>query len=271
MKTRRLLLSSLPIAALLVSGGWWAWKTQQQYRLDRQLIAALQHHDTAQARSLVKAGADPNTRFAPLPPPTLRSLLDRLLRRSPPPANTTRTALVMACGDTREPPKTIESENDMVIQVKDVPEDVPLVESMLAHGADVQAHDAQHWTALHAAVEQDHLRTVELLLRSGADPNVQDSEGEAPLHKAVSSFTPDMAHLLLTHRANPNIQDEYQRTPLEESVLEGDHPGVVRELLEHGADPDIKDNMGDSARYFARLYGYADLLRLMHRYGGKRR
>ena len=65
----------------------------RQYRLDRELIAALAGHDVGRARALVLQGADPNTRYMPLPPPSLLQMWGRLIRNTPAPVNDSPTAL----------------------------------------------------------------------------------------------------------------------------------------------------------------------------------
>ena len=108
MKTRRrsLLLFNLITLLLMGAVGLWLHIPRQPYSYnhayDRQLIEALVHDDTKAALGLIHAGADPNTRYDPLPQIRPRSpfnqLLDQLLHRSPPLANDSQTAFMLACG-----------------------------------------------------------------------------------------------------------------------------------------------------------------------------
>lgn len=50
---------------------------------------------------------------------------------------------------------------------------------------------------------------------------------------------------LLNAGADPNFRDEYKRTPLGEAI-HALRPGVVKILLEYGADPDLSDWSGFS-------------------------
>ena len=57
-----------------------------------------------------------------------------------------------------------------------------VVQSLLEHGADVNARDNAHKTPLHLAIQHGTSNIVLFLLEHGADPNMEDSEGNTPLH-----------------------------------------------------------------------------------------
>ena len=122
-----------------------------------------------------------------------------------------------------------------------------------------------------------HPAAMGLLLRAGADPNVQstpsdceytsgqwgkaigDGEKEiiaiesrpdrTPLHMALESDDPSttMVKLLLEHRADPNVRDNEQRTALHLALdFEGDRSGIdlamCELLLQNGADHSLGSN-----------------------------
>jgi hypothetical protein len=70
------------------------------------------------------------------------------------------------------------------------------VRLLLRHGADVNAHDARHWTALHYAASVGPLDVVKLLLASGADAHAADSQGLTPVLVAAGLGRGDVARLL---------------------------------------------------------------------------
>ena len=167
----------------------WLYVQRQQYDRNHNLIAALQHGDTPGALALVNAGADPNTRRNPLPVPTFRFLFNQILHHTPPPVNQSPTAFMVACGMDWYPegnaPKVIEK----------VPEDVPLLQAMLSHGANVRAGTYENLQAVHFAATTGRLRTADLLLERGADINAQDASHKTPLMYAAFEPTGNMMRL----------------------------------------------------------------------------
>jgi len=137
-----------------------------------------------------------------------------------------------------------------------------VVELLLEHGANPNIQDKDGYTPLHYAAWKGHLKVVELLLEHGANPNIQKHDGETPLHLAVWEGHLKVVELLLEHGANPNIQEnkygytplhdavnrclknKFGRTPLHFTVSRYHVVDVVRVLLDHGADPTIRDNKG---------------------------
>lgn len=57
-----------------------------------------------------------------------------------------------------------------------------LVQALLECGAEALAEDG--YTALHEAVEQDHIHVAEFLICSGADPYATNVNGDTPLELA---------------------------------------------------------------------------------------
>ena len=162
--------------------GLLLWKAKRKYALNRQLIAALIYRDSEQARGLVNAGADPNTRYDPSPVPTIPLLLNLWLHRTPAPVNKSATAFLFVCGGEWN------SADYQFRLGSTYPEDVPLFQAMVEHGADCTATYARrHETALHGAVESDHPNLVALLLERGVNINKGNDNGTTPLMKAVEN------------------------------------------------------------------------------------
>jgi ankyrin repeat protein len=87
---------------------------------------------------------------------------------------------------------------------------------------------------------------MKALLRAGADPERADSEGVTPLYLASVNGEAEMARLLLVSGASPDTESGgpgSEGTPLCAAACWG-HTAVVRELLAHGADPNLREDHG---------------------------
>jgi ankyrin repeat protein len=90
--------------------------------------------------------------------------------------------------------------------------------------ADLNATDADGTTALELAIINLHYDLASLLLSKGADPNVADSTGMTALYAATDMRAP--AGMMT--RPDPKLRDEI------------DAAGMVKVLLAHGANPNLK-------------------------------
>jgi ankyrin repeat protein len=208
-KRYTLLVSGLVIGGLSLACFLWVRAEQRQYALNRQLIEAMQVGDVNEALALVEAGADPNTHITPTPTPTLPSLLGQMLHRSPP-VNNSSTAFISLCGDIWEldSDSPLRQRNDLQL---------PVLQAMLDHGADIDARDGQnaighHRTALIWASNWGFTDRMTLLLEHGASVDLQDDNGKTALICALRY--PEAVKLLLKYHADPNVRDSYSHTAL---------------------------------------------------------
>jgi len=102
--------------------------------------------------------------------------------------------------------------------------DRPLVESLLAANADVNAGDESGSRPLHWAAFSGHAGIVELLLTNRADVNVKSSNGWTPLHSAAASGHKEVAALLLANGADINAKGKHGETPWR--VASSNHRGA---------------------------------------------
>ena len=118
--------------------------------------------------------------------------------------------------------------HDTIIDLKDRHGETPLVRAaysgsiqsirlLLAHGADVNALNAEGRTPLALAALQGFKVVAKTLLKGGANINLPDKKGNTPLSLAAESNHDTLVRLLLSHRADANLTNEDEETPFEKA------------------------------------------------------
>lgn len=74
--------------------------------------------------------------------------------------------------------------------------DAIVISFLLNNGANINQQDKQGKTALHHAVERDHLENLALLMRAGADCLIKDHHGKTPTERAVENGSAAIIKLL---------------------------------------------------------------------------
>jgi ankyrin repeat protein len=150
-----------------------------------------------------------------------------------------------------------------------------MIELLIEHGAavdarslhrDYQRHvtaegrpkslDSGGFTPLLYAARENCIACVSVLLRHGADIDLPDPDGVSPLHLAIMNANWDLAKALIDAGANVDQWDIYGASPLFTAVgsrsrtdggrasidppNETDGLGIVRMLLERGANPNMQ-------------------------------
>ena len=82
--------------------------------------------------------------------------------------------------------------------------------------------------------------TVFTMIKNGADVNAKNSKGQTALMRAVYNRQQDVVRLLLTHKANPEIRTPTGNSVLVNAARVGDR-GIVELLLDAGVDINEKD------------------------------
>jgi len=120
---------------------------------------------------------------------------------------------------------------------------------LLESNADVKVPGNNNRTVLHLAAAYDDVELVQKLIERGADVNaVDDIDGDIPLiQTCLGNYRQmEMIKLLLDKGAEINHQGNNKATCLFYVAAAG-HTEVVRELLNRGADPKIRDSKGKTA------------------------
>jgi hypothetical protein len=124
------------------------------------------------------------------------------------------------------------------------------VRLLLDHGADVNWADTGYsdyyrtggWTPLMHAALSHHSDMMRVLIEHGANVNAQDHNGFTPLMYAAETGRLDMVHLLISCGARINTSNTSGWNALYCALNWGAPEETVRELLKHGADPNIETN-----------------------------
>jgi ankyrin repeat protein len=128
-------------------------------------------------------------------------------------------------------------------------DDLNAVRNLLARGANVNATDEAGFTPLMVAVQTTDAAMVKLLLEKGSNANVLDSHEATPLFYAtlsnIGADNGDIVQLLLDHGANPNFKNQHI-SPLENAAGLGERKAVEL-LLAKGAGSDKQDGSLNNA------------------------
>ena len=113
-----------------------------------------------------------------------------------------------------------------------------IIETLVKHGARIDARDSELHTALHLAPKsvKPSPDIIEILVKYGAQIDAQDSEHSTALHLAARSVksSPDIIETLVKHGAKINAKDSSFRSPLYVATVFG-RETVVEVLLRLGA------------------------------------
>jgi len=145
---------------------------------------------------------------------------------------------------------------------------------LIDHLPDVDIRTDFSYTALHLAAWRGYHEVGQRLLGCGADVNARCDTGWTPLHLAALRGQLEFARMLLKHKAEIDVSSEDGESPLHlagNGVLEtGGRVGVVRLLLEQGADPNLRDSSGlTPSECVSDGEGKEEILQLLSEYGAK--
>jgi uncharacterized protein len=134
------------------------------------------------------------------------------------------------------------------------------VSLFFAAGFSPDTKDKKGVPLLSIAARNGHLNTLDLLLRFGAQVNlIAEDRGSTALFDSALEKNKDMIKVLIDAGADVNIQSKDGQTALVVVVGSGDEE-IVEMLFKAGANPDIKDALGVSARKYATIFGNQKML-----------
>jgi ankyrin repeat protein len=124
------------------------------------------------------------------------------------------------------------------------PEEV--LSALLGAGADINYQDANGWTVLHYAYDDEVV--TKFFIKNGVDQNIKNKEGQTALHMACEWAVLPNIKLLLQHGADINCIDNDGRNSLF-YALEGRQEKqlqIMRFLVDNGADFMARDIQGNT-------------------------
>ncbi|KAH9003818.1 ankyrin repeat-containing domain protein [Lactarius hatsudake] len=134
--------------------------------------------------------------------------------------------------------------------------DVGIVRLLLKFGVDANVRTKDKTTPLHLVAQNGGPKIARVLIDHGANVDAKNDEGETPLYLASGSRY-HVAHLLLKRGAEVNARTKNKATPLHSAATDRYGPEIVQMLLGHGADPDAKNDKGETPLILA-LQSYSE-------------
>jgi ankyrin repeat protein len=127
---------------------------------------------------------------------------------------------------------------------------------------DLEAVDADGWTALHHASYQGFKEILNILCHKGADPSATTNSNQTGLHLAVQAKKQNTVMELLTLKCPLDIQTSPGgQTALHLALQKDDrrekNEDISLMLLQNGPDVRLKDIFGQTALHFAARTGLA--------------
>lgn len=220
--------------ALLPTG--FVWREWRQRSLNQDLVTAIEQQNTRDVIALLQRGADPDFAYDEFTNVSLRRRLERLWNRDSEQL-TSALAVALERGNTKSalalldhgarpngPKNVINYTPYLVTAAERSRVEISLIQSMIAHGAEVSDTDYYGKSALIAAAGNNRMDLVTLLLDHGANPNaiIGHNGPVTLLIEAVKYHNAPMVRRLLQSGAKVNLP--YQGMPSLLVLAKGDAP-----------------------------------------------
>ncbi len=198
----------------------------QQEQKDRAFIVAIHEQATEKALALLKAGANPNARGYW----DARGRWDDVVRQR-----------------VWEPRRNTDGPTALMLSA--FAGDIKVAKALLERGADVEALDGIHSSALFCATSYGRVDIAKLLLDHGASVHAND-EGDTPLIYALGLHDTELVRRLFQRGLPVNRRDKRGDMPLHVVASLAD-VSMIRLLLSLGADLNARDTYGNTPLHLA--------------------
>ena len=140
-----------------------------------------------------------------------------------------------------------------------------MVKLLIASGANTHSRtDVPRKTPMQLAAAGGHIDVLDELVKKGMNWKEKDDWGWTLLHEVAASGDAEGIKWVSTRsRGLANVQDKLGRTPLLTALIAGAGADAVSELLNHGEDPGMEDEVGRTSAEAAILYCSAEVVEII--------
>jgi ankyrin repeat protein len=105
---------------------------------------------------------------------------------------------------------------------------VPILEALVAAGADPCDLGAEGWTSLHMVAENGHVQACLFLISTFRNLDIKDGRGLTPIYIASAFGNWEVCEVLAANGADPNIKCPSGRTPLNVALDDETRAAIMR-------------------------------------------
>ena len=127
-------------------------------------------------------------------------------------------------------------------------DDVQLVDSLLAMGADASLLNHYGASPMSQAAIVGNPAVIAALLQAGVDPNAGYADGQTALMMLARTDNLAAARVLLAAGADVNVVEQFRGQTALMWAAAQQQPEMLKLLLEHGADPNVRSTLNNWQR-----------------------
>ncbi|RFU27758.1 hypothetical protein B7463_g8575, partial [Scytalidium lignicola] len=153
--------------------------------------------------------------------------------------------------------------DQIFVDICDEDQRLRLLKLLIQHGANIDAIDANKTSPLIYAAQLGNIECAKYLLDHGADISLADYSERSAFIYAIDYNQIEIVRLLLERGVKLHGTEQGEQAPLFRAL---DNDSVVKLLLEHGAEINVRSSYGQTPLMVAAEYGYEASLKLLLSY-----